>query len=294
MAGLEKKRTRVGILPTAQAPRAVRTEISLNVEASSPILLFDSGVGGLTVYDALRKVLPQAAVIYAADLAGLPYGTKTEAQIAARVAGLLGRMSERFRPRLACIACNTASTIALGMVRDVLEIPVVGTVPAIKPAAALTRTGTIGLVGTDATIRQAYVDDLEAKFAKGKRLLRIAAPGLVEAAEAKLRGGTVDPALIAEVQGGLAAMPGGSGIDTLVLACTHFPLLGQELAAAFGPEVALVDGAQGIARRIAQLTEGQDFARGSTNRFVVTGPIAGAAGLEAALAARGFGPAEGF
>ena len=266
----------------------------MSVEATSPILLFDSGVGGLTVYDALRAVLPEAPVIYAADLAGLPYGSKTESQIAARVAGLLGRMAERFRPRLVCIACNTASTIALGMVRDVLEVPVVGTVPAIKPAAALTRTGTIGLVGTEATIRQAYVDDLEARFAQGKRLLRVAAPGLVAAAEAKLRGAPVDRALIDDVRGRLTAMSGGADIDTLVLACTHFPLLAEELAAAFGPRVAQVDGAAGIARRIVHLLEGQEFAAQGPNRFIVTGPLAGAAGLEAALATRGFGPAEVF
>ncbi len=263
-------------------------------DPSSPILLFDSGVGGLTVYDALRALLPEAPVIYAADLAGLPYGSKTETQIATRVAGLLGRMAERYQPRLACIACNTASTIALGMVRDVLEIPVVGTVPAIKPAAALTQTGTIGLVGTEATIRQAYVDDLEAKFAGGKRLLRVAAPGLVEAAEAKLRGRPVDPALIADVHARLMAMEGAGALDTLVLACTHFPLLADELAAAFGADVVQVDGAQGIARRIAQLLEGQSFAAPLPNRFIVTGPITGAAGLEAALAARGFGAAEAF
>ena len=225
----------------------------------------------------------------------LPYGTKTEAQIAARVSGLLGRMAERYQPRLACIACNTASTIALGMVRDVLEIPVVGTVPAIKPAAALTRTGTIGLVGTEATIRQRYVDDLEAQFASGKRLLRVAAPGLVAAAEAKLRGQPVDPALIADVHARLTALADGAPIDTLVLACTHFPLLADELAAAFGSQVTQVDGAHGIARRIAHLLEGQSFATGGApNRFVVTGPLSGAAGLEAALAARGFGPAEVF
>ena len=264
------------------------------VSPSSPILLFDSGVGGLTVYDALRDVLPQAPVIYVADLAGLPYGTKTEAQIAARVSGLLGRMAERYQPRLACIACNTASTIALGMVRDVLEIPVVGTVPAIKPAAALTRTGTIGLIGTEATIRQAYVDDLEANFADGKRLLRIAAPGLVAAAEAKLRGQPVDPALIADVHARLTAMEGGADIDTLVLACTHFPLLADELTAAFGEQIRQVDGAEGIAQRIAHLLDGQAFAATGPNRFIVTGPIEGAAGLEAALARRGFGPPEAF
>jgi glutamate racemase len=269
-------------------------EIFLPVDPASPILLFDSGVGGLTVYDALREVLPHAPVIYAADLAGLPYGTKTEAQIAARVSGLLGRMAERFRPRLVCIACNTASTIALGMVREVLEVPVVGTVPAIKPAAALTKTGTIGLVGTEATIRQAYVDDLEAKFANGKHLLRVAAPGLVEAAEAKLRGKPVDPALIADVQTRLAALPGAENLDTLVLACTHFPLLAEELGRAFGPEVQQVDGAQGIARRIAHLLEGQEFAATGPNRFIVTGPVEAAAGLEPALATRGFGAVEAF
>lgn len=223
----------------------------------------------------VRKLLPDAPVIYAADMAGLPYGTKSEAQIAARVAGLLGRMSERYRPRLACIACNTASTIALGMVREVLEIPIVGTVPAIKPAAAMTRTGTIGLLGTEATIRQAYVDNLEAEFAADKLLLRHAAPGLVEAAEAKLRGGPVAPAAIEAAVAGLRNQPRGDEIDTVVLACTHFPLLTDELAEAFGPEVQFIDGAAGIARRIAHLTEGQEFDGSTPSMGVTTGSIEG-------------------
>lgn len=243
-----------------------------SVDPAAPILLFDSGVGGLTVLGELRKVLPQAPVIYAADMAGLPYGTKTEAQVTARVAGLLGRMTERFAPRLVCIACNTASTIALGMVREVLEVPVVGTVPAIKPAAAMTRTGVIGLLGTQATIRQAYVDRLEQEFAGGKRLLRYGGPGLVEAAEAKLRGERVDPAAITRAAEALRAMPGGEDIDTVVLACTHFPLLEEELAQAFGPGVHFVHGAEGIARRIAQLTDGQEFARQIPDRALFTGP----------------------
>jgi glutamate racemase len=231
------------------------------VNPASPILLFDSGVGGLTVLAELRKLLPDAPVIYAADTAGLPYGEKTEAEIAARVAGLLGRLGERYHPRLVTIACNTASTIALGMVREVLHVPIVGTVPAIKPAAAMTRTGVIGLLGTAATIRQGYVDRLQAEFAADKILLRHACPELVEAAEAKLRGGACDPAVFAAAAAGLRAQHGGERIDTVVLACTHFPLLEDELRAALGPAIAFVDGAAGIARRIAHLTRGQQFAR---------------------------------
>lgn len=240
------------------------------VQSEAPILLFDSGVGGLTVLAEVRKLLPQAPVIYAADNAGLPYGTKTEAQIAARVSGLLGRLTERYRPRLVCIACNTASTIALGMVREVLEVPIVGTVPAIKPAALLTRTGTIGLLGTLATIRQGYVDRLEAEFAAGKRLLRHGAPELVEAAEAKLRGEMPDFAVFARAAAGLRDQPGGAEIDTVVLACTHFPLVEDELAAAFGPGVRFVHGAEGIARRVSHLTEGQDFSRVSPDLALFT------------------------
>ena len=160
------------------------------MDETAPILLFDSGVGGLTVLAELRKLLPEAPVIYAADLAGLPYGEKTEAEIAARVAGLLGRMSERFRPRLITIACNTASTIALGMVREVLHVPIAG---------------------------------------------------------------------------------------------THFPLVEDELRAALGDNVMFVDGAQGIARRIAYLTQGQAFLRTSADVAVVTGGLARAGPLAAAL-----------
>lgn len=259
----------------------------MSLDQSSPILLFDSGVGGLTVLAELRKLLPDAPVIYAADLAGLPYGEKSEAEIAARVSGLLGRMAERYQPRLACIACNTASTIALGMARDVLEIPIVGTVPAIKPAAAMTKTGVIGLLGTAATIRQRYVDDLEAEFAGDKQLIRHAAPGLVQAAEAKLNGEKPDMAAIAGAAQALRDMPGGEEIDTLVLACTHFPLLRTELQAAFGPEVTMIDGANGIARRIVSLTENQEFDPNAPSRFVSTGKMPIPEELRAVLRSHG-------
>jgi glutamate racemase len=250
------------------------------LRADSPILLFDSGVGGLTVLAELRKLLPEAPVIYAADNAGFPYGAKSEAEVAARVCGLLGRMAERYRPRAICIACNTASTIALGMVRDVLETPIVGTVPAIKPAAAMTRTGVIGLLGTEATIRQGYVDRLEAAFAGGKQLLRAAAPELVAAAEAKLRGETVDADVFARAADLLRSQPDGERIDVVVLACTHFPLLDAELAAAFGDATRFVHGAPGIARQIAAVCAGQDFTRTTPDVVLFTrdGPELGQLG----------------
>ncbi|HSG35089.1 MAG TPA: glutamate racemase [Sphingomonadaceae bacterium] len=264
------------------------------VDPAAPILLLDSGVGGLTVLAETRKLLPDAPVIYVADYAALPYGEKSEAQVAARVCGLLGRLTEIYHPRLVCIACNTASTIALGMVRDVLEIPVVGTVPAIKPAAAMTRTGVIGLLGTAATIRQAYVDNLQAEFASDKLLLRHAAPELVDAAEAKLRGEIVDPALVEAAVAGLRNQPNGDKIDTVVLACTHFPLLKDELEAAFGPGVELVHGAAGIARRIAFRTEGQEFERVAPDRLVYTGANGAVEALRPALASYGLQAIEHF
>jgi glutamate racemase len=262
------------------------------LEPTAPILLFDSGIGGLTVLAELRKLLPQAPVIYVADEGGLPYGEKTEAQVAARVCGLLGRLTEIYRPRLVCIACNTASTIALGMVREVLALPVVGTVPAIKPAAAMTQTGAIGLLGTAATIRQAYVDNLEREFAADKLLLRHAAPDLVQAAEAKLRGETPDTAVFAAAAQGLRGQPGGERIDTVVLACTHFPLLEEELDRALGGGVQFVDGAAGIARRIAFLTQGQEFHRVHPDVAVFTGEDGAIEKLKPALRAYGLETVE--
>src|SRR5882757_2982334 len=139
---------------------------------SRPLLFFDSGVGGLSVLAPTRALLPAAPFVYVADSAGFPYGTRSEAEIAGRVPALLGRLAERYDPRLIVIACNTASTIALGAVRAALDLPIVGTVPAIKPAAEISETRVIGVLGTDATVRQPYVDDLAARFAGDCIVLR--------------------------------------------------------------------------------------------------------------------------
>lgn len=251
-----------------------------------PVLFFDSGVGGLSVLAAARARLPAMPVVYVADSAGFPYGTKSEDEIAARVPALLGRLAERYRPRLIVIACNTASTIALAHVRSALDLPIVGTVPAIKPAAEASHTRAIGVLGTDATVRQAYVDSLAAQFAADCLVVRHGSADLVAAAEAKLRGVAVDPARYRAALAGLLDQPDGARIDTVVLACTHFPLVEAELAAAAPRPLAFVDGSAGIARRIAHLTQGQTWPDIPAERVAVfTG--SSDAELAPALAAHG-------
>ena len=227
------------------------------VSDTRPILFFDSGVGGLSVLGPTRALLPRAPMVYVADSAGYPYGTKSEAEIAARVPALLGRLAERYHPRLIVIACNTASTIALAAVRAALDVPVVGTVPAIKPAAALSLTRTIGVLGTQATVRQPYVDDLAARFAGDCTVIRHGSAELVDLAETALRGAPDELDRYRAVLAGLFEQPGGRSIDVIVNACTHFPLVSDALAAAAGPGVSFLDGGPGIARRVAALTQGQ-------------------------------------
>jgi glutamate racemase len=224
----------------------------------APLLFFDSGVGGLSVLAPTRELLPNAPIVYAADSAGYPYGTKSEAEIASRVPALLGRLVERYQPRLAVIACNTACTIALDHVRAALDIPVVGTVPAIKPAAEATKSGVIGVLGTEATIRQPYVDDLAQRFASHCTVLRQGSPELVELAEAKLAGDLLPLDAVRRAALPLFEQDRGKDIDTVVLACTHFPLLRDELSQAF-PGLGWVDGGAGIARRVRHLTREQPW-----------------------------------
>lgn len=226
------------------------------MDPSAPILFFDSGVGGLSVLEPTLKLLPNSPIVYAADSAGFPYGKRSETEIASRVPALLGRLVERFHPRLAVIACNTASTIALEHVRSALDLPVVGTVPAIKPAAEISKSRVIGVLGTEATVRQPYVDDLAARFASDCAIVRHGSPELVELAEAQLGGSEVTLDDVRAAAQPMFDAAHGERIDTVVLACTHFPLLQEELSAAF-PQVTYVDGGAGIARRIAYLTREQ-------------------------------------
>ncbi len=234
-----------------------------------PLLIFDSGVGGLSVLKAIRTALPSAPIVYAADNAGFPYGTRTPARIEARVPALLGRLAERFDPALIVIACNTASTIALDAVREALDLPVVGTVPAIKPAAALSRTGVIGVLGTPATVVQPYVDRLSVEFAGHCTVIRHGSSKLVELAEAKLRGEALPSEAFASILAGLFDQPNGDRIDVIVLACTHFPLVREELAAAAPSGLVFIDGSEGIARRTADLASHLSWAKDGTEDVAI-------------------------
>jgi glutamate racemase len=245
--------------------------------------------------DKVRVALPTAAIVYAADYAGLPYGEKSDMEVATRVCALLGLLSERYKPRLAVIACNTASVITLSHVRAVLGLPVVGTVPAIKPAFEMTRSGVIGLLGTKATIRQPYTDRLEANFAQGMTMLRHAAPALVHAAETKLRGSVPNPDDAQSAIRGLVSQPNGENIDTVVLGCTHFPLVEEELAKAaqilgHRHSISFVDGSDGIARRVLALTQDQPWPdKPVPSIFLTTGELPQIARYGPALRDHGFG-----
>jgi glutamate racemase len=226
--------------------------------AITHVLMLDSGVGGLSVLDDVRAALPAIDISYVADNAGFPYGTKTEMEVATRVCALLGRLTERLQPDLIVIACNTASTIALAHARAVLDVPVVGTVPAIKPAAEASHSRVIGVLGTQATVRQPYVARLSTDHAADCTVLLHGSARLVELAEAQLRAEKVTAADVETELAGLLSQAAGDRIDQVVLACTHFPLLLPQLQAAV-PGIGFVDGGPGIARRVAHLlgTSGQ-------------------------------------
>ncbi len=214
------------------------------------VLVFDSGVGGLSVFHEIAALRPDIRLTYAADNAAFPYGPKTEAELVARVSSVMSALMDRLRPDIVVIACNTASTTALDAVRRFLTIPVIGVVPAVKPAAASSRNRAIGLLGTNTTVASSYTRALIAEFAGDCRVVTCGAPELVEAAERKIQGIASDISAIRAVLDRMFGAPAGDKIDTVVLGCTHFPLLRDELAQAAPRPVAWMDSGAAIARRV--------------------------------------------
>jgi glutamate racemase len=253
------------------------------VNGEQRVLVFDSGVGGLSVLDAIVASGHKLSLDYVADNAWLPYGLKSDADLRARVPVLLARIAEEWAPDAVVVACNTASTIVLPDVRAALSIPVVGVVPPIKPAAALTKTGVIGLLATPATVRRAYTDDLIAQFAADTHVVRFGSAALVEAAERKLRGEDIDRTAVAEA---IDALFANEQVDVVALACTHFPLLAEELEAAAPRPCTWLDSGAAIARRVADVL-GAAPGVAHAQRAAFTDP-AGAHDLGRAFGTRGF------
>jgi len=220
--------------------------------ARETILLFDSGLGGLTVFREVAAVRPQADLHLVADDAGFPYGGLQEPALVARVAALMGELIETHRPHLVVIACNTASTIVLADLRKTFSVPFVGTVPAIKPACAASVTKRVSVLGTEATVTREYTRALIRDYAQGCEVTLVGSKKLAAFAEAELAGAPAsDAALRAEIAA--CFVDDGKRTDTVVLACTHYPLLLDRLRQLAPWPVNFIDPAPAIARRVVDL-----------------------------------------
>jgi glutamate racemase len=220
---------------------------------SPKILVFDSGVGGLTVFRQVARARPDAHFVYVADDALFPYGKIPESELIERVVSLMERLIAAHRPDLVVVACNTASVQALSALRERFTLPFVGTVPAIKPACAASQTKRVSVLGTEATVAREYTHALIRSFGEGCDLTLVGSARLAALAETALAGGTVgDEAIRAEIAPCFVE-DGGERTDTIVLACTHYPLLLGRFEALAPWPVRWLDPAPAIARRVVEL-----------------------------------------
>lgn len=232
------------------------------------ILVFDSGVGGLTILSAIQKnpdiQQSEHQWIFCSDNAFFPYGIKKDADLVERVTYVMSALQNQFQPDIMVLACNTASTVALEAVRAKLRVPVVGVVPAIKPAAAVSESRCIGLLATPATIARAYTQKLVDDFAPDCQIVRLGSSELVWMAEEHLRSGLTDHTQLYKILSPFRDAVMNHKLDTVVLACTHFPLLRPALREQL-PEVKhWIDSGAGIARRVAWCLQNEISAKPTT------------------------------
>jgi glutamate racemase len=244
------------------------------------ILLFDSGLGGLTVFREVVAVRPQADLHFVADDAGFPYGGLQEPALIGRVVALMGELIETHRPDLVVIACNTASTIVLPDLRKKFSVPFVGTVPAIKPACAASATKRVSVLGTEATVAREYTRTLIRDYAGDCKVTLVGAKKLAAYAEDDLAGAKIDDTAIRE-EIAPAFVDDGNRTDTIVLACTHYPLLIERLRKLAPWPVNFIDPAPAIARRVVDLLGPAPPSAGhGTTRAIFTSGRARAAVLD--------------
>jgi glutamate racemase len=224
-----------------------------SMPAAPAILVFDSGLGGLTVFREIVTVRPDARFVYAIDDAFFPYGRHAEPVLVARVLSVMDEWIAAHRPDLVVIACNTASTLVLPQLRERFPVPFVGTVPAIKPACAGSKTKLVSVFGTEATVKREYTRALIRDFADGCAVTLVGSPRLAELAEDELNGKpAADDAIAVELAPCFAEIE-GRRTDTVVLACTHYPLLLERLRKLAPWPVNFIDPAPAIARRVTDL-----------------------------------------
>ncbi|HTF95026.1 MAG TPA: glutamate racemase [Cellvibrio sp.] len=227
------------------------------------VLVFDSGVGGLSVAREIQQRLPGLSLVYASDNGFFPYGTKGEAELIIRVDKVINALLRQYPADILVIACNTASTLTLPHLRSQLSLPIVGVVPAIKPAARQTQTGVIGLLATPATVARPYTHELIREYATGCEVISVGSSELVQIAEKKLRGEPINISTIKQITDELfkTSLHVGSStaMDVLVLACTHFPLLRTELSQCLPSQLKIIDSGEAIARRVEFLLKEKNF-----------------------------------
>jgi glutamate racemase len=217
------------------------------------IVVYDSGVGGLTVYQEIAEKCPDHDIVFVSDNDAFPYGTKTEEQLSNRVLSVAKAIAVEYSPDVLVVACNTASTVVLPLLRKRFEFSVVGVVPAIKPAAQLSKSRHICMLATPGTIERSYTESLISDFAADCQVLRIGSSDLVQMAEDKLRGSALDLSKLNTI---LEPVIENNLIDVVVLACTHFPLLKSEISRIFtenNREVILLDSGSAVAQRVASI-----------------------------------------
>ncbi|XOD70271.1 MAG: glutamate racemase [Sodalis sp. (in: enterobacteria)] len=224
-----------------------------NLTKQPTILICDSGVGGLSIYHEIRQTFPDANYLYVFDNEAFPYGEKSEQFIIKRILAIVGAIWRLHKLDLIILACNTASTISLPALRKRYFCPIIGVVPAIKSAAELTRNGIIGLLATRATIKHSYTRDLIKLFSGNCKVMQLGMGELVNLAEAKLHGKIIPLSILSKLLHPL--LMAKDPPDTIVLGCTHFPLLRQELQTVLLEGTKLVDSGKAIAKRSAWLME---------------------------------------
>jgi glutamate racemase len=265
--------------------------VTPRIMRSPGILVFDSGVGGLTVFREIARLRPDARFIYAADDALFPYGKVPENQLVTRVVALMEDLIDAHRPDLIVVACNTASTLVLPALRERFSLPFVGTVPAIKPACASSQSKCVSVLGTEATVAREYTHALIRSYGQGCDLTLVGSARLASFAEAALAGEFMDDdAIHAEIEP-CFVQDGAERTDTIVLACTHFPLLIEHFERLAPWPVRWLDPAPAIARRVVELVGPANGEPPKAAQTVFTSGRAPSPALADALARYGLQPA---